>query len=145
MIVEDQVAEELFLQSCAAYRKNSKSITDYEREILGTDHCEVGSLLAQDWNVPEEVQDGIANHHKKLRYVSPSSVTGITQISVYIVTRMNYPPLSGMDAVISADLADHIRENMDEYKALARDLPDEMSKARELYESEEEATDGISQ
>lgn len=145
MIVEDQVAEDMFLKSCRAYKQNSKSITDYEREILGTDHCEVGYLLAQDWNVPEEVQEGIAHHHEKLSDVLPSSVTGITQISIYIVTKMNYPPMNGLDAVISTPLAAHIRENMDEYKALARDLPNEMSKARELYESGAEEKHGVSQ
>jgi hypothetical protein len=30
-------------------------------------------------------------------------------------------------------LADHLRENIKEYKALVEDLPDEMSRASDLY------------
>ncbi len=35
-----------------------------EREVLGTDHCAVGSLLAEHWRLPESLQAGIAYHHR---------------------------------------------------------------------------------
>jgi hypothetical protein len=38
-----------------------------------------------------------------------------------------------MTATLSPPLITHIHENLEEYKTLARDLPDEMVKAKDLY------------
>ena len=138
MIVEDQTAPDLFYKVCNTYNENSKSITDYEKEIVGTDHCEIGHLLAKNWQLPIEVQEGIQRHHKTLDHVSPSSLTGVIQLAEYIVSQLDYTAIPGMNAKLSLPLATHIRDNVKEYKALVRDLPDEMSKAKDLYSSHEE-------
>jgi putative nucleotidyltransferase with HDIG domain len=136
-IVEDQVSHDSFIQACTAHQANSKPITDYENEFIGTNHCIVGYEMAREWRLPAEVQDGIKFHHKSLRSVSPSSVTGIIQIAEYIVSGMDYSAMPGMEGILSPPLADHMNDNHDEYRTLVRDLPDEMIKARELYESRE--------
>ena len=138
MIVEDQTAHDLFNHACKAYAQDSGTIIDHEKKIIGTDHCEVGYLLAKDWKLPFEVQEGIKQHHKALKEVSPSSITGIIQISEYIVSKLNYTAIPGMNTMLSSPLATHIRENVGEYKALVKDLPDEMSKASDLYEHQKE-------
>jgi putative nucleotidyltransferase with HDIG domain len=138
MIVEDQVAQDLFFRVCKTYEPESKLITDYEREIIGTDHCRVGYLLARDWKLPIEVQEGIKQHHKTLENISPSSIAGIIQIAEYIVSKLNYTAIPGMNAVLSSPLANHIRDNVEEYRVLIKELPDEMSKAKDLYESHED-------
>jgi len=138
MIVEDQTATDLFSQVCNTYDENSKPITDYEKEIVGTDHCRIGYLLAKDWHLPVEIQEGIHHHHKILDNVSPSSLTGVIQLSEYIVSQLDYTAIPGMKAKLSLPLATHIRDNVKEYKALVRDLPNEMSKASDLYTPHEE-------
>jgi len=138
MIVEDQTAHDLFNHACKAYAQDSGTIIDHEKEIIGTDHCEVGYLLAKDWKLPLEVREGIKQHHKALKEVSPSSITGIIQISEYIVSKLNYTAIPGMNTMLSSPLGTHIRENVGEYKALVKDLPDEMSKASDLYEHQKE-------
>ncbi len=135
MIIEDQVAQDLFLETCKAYTHDTKPFTEYEREIIGADHCEIGYLLACEWNLPVEVQEGIKNHHNTEEEISPSSTAGIIQIADYVVSKMNYTAIPGMQAILSPDLITYLRANIQEYKALAKDLPDEMSKAKELYES----------
>jgi putative nucleotidyltransferase with HDIG domain len=35
-----------------------------EHEILGTDHAEVGACLLKSWNLPDEVVEAVANHHR---------------------------------------------------------------------------------
>lgn len=137
MIVEDQVEQDLFFQVCKTYEPETKTIIDYEREIIGTDHCRIGYLLARDWKLPVEVQEGIKQHHKTLENLLPSSIAGIIQIAEYIVSKMNYTAIPGMNGVLSPALATHIHENIEEYKVLIKDLPDEMSKAKDLYESQE--------
>jgi HD-like signal output (HDOD) protein len=123
---------------CNTFDGNSKRITDYEKEIIGTDHCEIGYLLAKDWQLPIDVQESIKCHHESLNHVSPSSITGIIQLAEYIVSQLDYTAIPNMKAKLSLPLAIHIRENVKEYKALVRDLPNEMSKAKDLYASHEE-------
>jgi putative nucleotidyltransferase with HDIG domain len=138
MIVEDQTEPDLFYRVCNTYDKNSKPITDYEKEIVGTDHCAIGYLLAKDWQLPIEIQEGIQRHHKMLDHVSPSSLTGVIQLAEFIVSQLDYTAISGMKAKLSPPLATHIRDNVKEYKALVRELPNEMSKAKDLYAHHEE-------
>jgi HD-like signal output (HDOD) protein len=49
-----------------ARRKDSELADNLtiEREILGTDHCAVGTLLAEHWGLPESLQVGVAHHHR---------------------------------------------------------------------------------
>jgi putative nucleotidyltransferase with HDIG domain len=35
-----------------------------EKEILGTDHAEVGACLLETWHLPEEIIEAVANHHR---------------------------------------------------------------------------------
>ena len=138
MIVEDQVAQDLFLETCKAYTPDTKPFTEYEREVIGADHCEIGYLLACEWKLPDEVREGIKNHHNTEEGISPSSISGIVQIADCIVSKLNYTAIPGMTTMLSPDLATYLRDNIEEYKALVKDLPDEMSKAKELYEPQEE-------
>jgi putative nucleotidyltransferase with HDIG domain len=139
LIVQDQVVHKELIQVCRAYEPGVKPITAYEEEIIGTDHSAIGHLLARDWKLPEDVQDGIKKHHRLLTGITPDSVAGIVQIAELLVTRLNFPAIQGMEPGISPPLAEHIRENMGEYRALTRDLPEEMTKARDLYEVDDES------
>ena len=138
MIIEEQVEKDLFEQACTAYVPETKPITEYEREIIGTDHCELGSLLAKTWKLPTAVQKGIQEHHNTIDELSPSSVTGIIQTADYMACQMRHPAIPGMHGVLSPTLASHIQDHLDEYRALGKDLPDEISKAMEIYDINEE-------
>lgn len=37
---------------------------DAEKEVLGTDHGEVGGALLQAWHLPEEIIEAVGNHHR---------------------------------------------------------------------------------
>jgi putative nucleotidyltransferase with HDIG domain len=136
LIVEDQVSQDLFLETCRAYEPGEKQITEYERETIGTDHCAVGYGLATEWKLPTEVQDGIKNHHKKVSKISPSNLAGMIQVAEYFAARLDMMPLRGMNGYISPRLNEHIRDNLEAYKELAQDLPAEIEKAKEIYDSE---------
>lgn len=138
IIVEDQTRHELFIQCCKVYDPGVRPFTEYERAVVGTDHCTVGYLLAQDWKLPHNVINAIRRHHKMINDVSPSSVSGIIQIAEYIVTKSDYPAVEGMTTSLSPPLVDHISDNLMEYKALAKDLPGEIAKAKEIYETQTE-------
>lgn len=136
LIVEDQVAQDLFFEACKTSRSDTKSFAEGEREIIGADHCEVGHLLACEWNLPVEVQEGILFHHNTDDKISPDNTAGIIQVADYMVSRLNYPAIPGVTPTLSKDLSMYLKDNIGEYQALAKDLPDEISKAVELYEQQ---------
>lgn len=43
--------------------RNSVEILDLERKLFGVDHCEAGRLLAQQWNLPEDILIVAGRHH----------------------------------------------------------------------------------
>ncbi len=138
LIVEDQVMPELFLEVCQTYDKSSGTFPEHEQKILGTDHCELGYLLAREWGLPESVQEGIRSHHQMNGEHSPDSPASIIQVADALVSELNYTVIAGMDGMLSPDLTQYIVSNVNEYKALVKALPDEMEKAKELFDQREE-------
>lgn len=134
LIVEEQVAETAFLNACNDYN-NSTTITAIEHQYLDTNHCEIGYLLMQDWNMPPNIQEAIRDHHSQLDDVVPESLAGILQLSVYITEQLGYTALSRNTAVLSPTLAAHIEDNMEEYRVLIEDLPEAMENAKDLYDA----------
>jgi putative nucleotidyltransferase with HDIG domain len=133
MIVEDQVVHDDFLKACDAYQENNRLITTIESDIIGTNHCEVGAIISQQWKLPESITKGIKKHHNKNSTLPPNDITSITQISEYLVSRMGYSALPAMRGVLPETLALHMKENISEYKTIAMDLPGELKKAEEVY------------
>ncbi len=134
MIVEDQIEHELFIEACQAYKPGSKSFIQYEKEIIGTSHCEIGYLLSRKWKVPLEVQEGIKDHHNNKKQIAPESIAGIVQFSEFIISKLNYRAISKMTPSLSPYLTPYLRDNLDEFNAILKDLSNEMKKAKELYE-----------
>ncbi|MBW1695874.1 MAG: HDOD domain-containing protein [Deltaproteobacteria bacterium] len=135
LILEDQVEQKLFLQTLETWQAENRPLIECEREIIGTDHCSLGYGLAKDWKFPLEVQETIKRHHDSRKEVEPSSLLGVIQISEFIVSKLKYSELTGMNPTLSSSLSDHIRGNVKEYKAMTQDLPEEMAKAEDLYNS----------
>lgn len=48
-----------------------------EKEILGTDHAEVGACLLQNWHLPDEIVEAVLNHHRPTTVPEP-------QVSVFV-------------------------------------------------------------
>ncbi len=135
IIVEEQVKPEEFFQTCASSRSATEMI-DQERHFLGTDHCEIGHLLALEWSMPPAIQEAIRDHHTLFEAIRPESITGIIQIAEYLTAQLGHTTLPAMEIQISLPLITHIRDNADEYAVLMEDLPEEMAKAQDVYGSE---------
>lgn len=137
LIIEDQVEPEMFTEMCKIYDPASGSTIISENQVLGTDHCQIGHLLAGDWKLPHEIVAGIKQHHQLRNNTEVASIHGILRISEYMVARLGYTDLPGMKVTLGASLETHIRENIGEYKTLANELPEEIRKAKEVYELED--------
>lgn len=132
LIVESQVDPKNFFAACDAY-KEGDSLTSLEQEYLGTDHCEIGHQLTLDWEMPQTIQEAIRDHHLQSGDFAPSSLTGIIQIAEYITGQLGYTALSNLTPTLPSHLVVHMQDNMDEYKVLIEDLPEEMRNAQDLY------------
>ncbi|MBF0378224.1 MAG: HDOD domain-containing protein [Desulfamplus sp.] len=135
LIIADQVMPDEFLKVCMAWNpKDNKNITQYENDILHTDHTIIGHIITGDWKLPISVQNGVKQHHDVLSSEQENkSFPAIVQISDYLVARLNYTVLHQMKGELSPSLMIHIRDNIKEYKALTEDLPEELSKAEDIY------------
>lgn len=137
LIVEEQAAEEAFLQICQAYRE-SGSLPQREQAVLNTDHSEIGYLITSQWGISLPIRTAIRDHHRLEHDIDPTSLTGILQLAEYLTGQLGYTVLSGTTAELAPSLQEHIQQNLDEYQVLMDDLPAEMGKASEIYNPAEQ-------
>jgi HD-like signal output (HDOD) protein len=136
LIVENQIVGEQLRQACQAFRQGKGSLVECEREVIGTDHTEVGALLAGGWNLPDEVLKSIRQHHGAGKESRLPGIISIIQLAEYMASKMKYWPIAGPIEPLSPALAKHVKDSMADYKIIIRDLPAEMAKAKELYEGD---------
>ncbi len=135
LIVEYQVAKEPFLQAFAAWVPDGPAITASEQEFLGTDHCRIGFLLAEEWHMAESICQAIRSHHSQDDEVEPQSPDAILRMSEYILCQLDLAPKEGAVITLPERLATHVRENMEEYRVVAEDLPEELEQVQAIYDS----------
>jgi putative nucleotidyltransferase with HDIG domain len=70
-----------------------------EREVIGTDHAELGARLAQNWKLSHAIAQAIAGHHDLSR-VEPEfrSLAATLCVANYISTACGYPSSEGVGA-----------------------------------------------
>lgn len=135
LIVEEQVNREDFLKACRACGPDD-ALPELEMKFLGTNHCEIGYQMTKNWDMSPAILEAIRNHHNYDDHIDPASLTGIIQISEYITGQLNYTALEGVNAKLAPSLKRHLEENIDEYKVLIDDLPEEIEKAQNIYGEE---------
>ena len=136
LVAEDQVAGGLLRMACKKFLSGNKKLTDCEEETIGTNHCEVGVMLASDWKLPEDVLKSIKSHHGDKQNSLPN-LASILQIAEFMAAKLQYAPVAGPIEPLPAHLEKHVKEMMTNYKIIIRDLPGEMDKAKELYKAED--------
>lgn len=137
LIVEHQVAQAKFRQFCQEFDPENEEMTTCERRVLGTDHPTMGFLLTRDWGLNPDLCQGIKTHHRRMDEVAPDSHAGILQIAEYLISRLGYDVFPDITRGVSTPLLTHIKENIMGYRAIVDDLPQEIQRAREIYDLED--------
>lgn len=132
IIVEAQVAPHEFNHICEICEEDSLFST-LEQDAFKTNHSQIGHLITKHWNMPPEVSETILAHHNYKEKIEPSSLTGIVQISEYLVGQLGYTMIPNNNAHISSFLTEHIENNIDEYEVLLEDLPEELEVIQQMY------------
>jgi len=86
-----------------------------------------------DWRLSDDIRQGIRQHHNCMADVAPESLSGILQISEYLIFRLKVSAFPEVTMALSPPLLLHMKGNIREYRAIAEDLPDELHKAEEIY------------
>ncbi len=63
---------------------NRQSLVDAEREVLGIDHCEVGSHLAETWKLPDYIVKSITDHHSLTDIAQSETLSNIVRLAVLL-------------------------------------------------------------
>ena len=137
LIVENQIVGEQLREACKAFREGKGTLSECERNVIGADHAEVGYLLTKAWGLPQEVLSAIKSHHLARQVKSVSSTGSILQLAEFMSSKMQYWGIPGPIEALPPELTGHVKEKVADYKIIIRDLPGEMAKAKELYESDE--------
>lgn len=134
LIVEMAGDQETFLQLIDQLTPDGPSITEVEHQLFNTDHGQIGYLLSKEWRIPDAIAEAIRDHHQNNGQIDPKSPTGILQMSEYIIQQLNFPAIKqGLPLSLPPPLATHIQANVEEYKVLAEDLPEELEKTQKMY------------
>lgn len=91
-------------------------------------------MLAQNWKLPDEILQAIKQHHDSQKPFVIPSITAIVALADFMASKMGYHTVPGAKvAPLPPSLAQHVKNNMVDYKLIIRDLPLKMEKIRELY------------
>ena len=135
LIVEDQVVPDEFHGACRAYVTGQTDLLcKGEDEIVGTNHTKIGELMAINWQLPDQVVEAIRHHHDHSKSYPVPSVISILQLAEFMVCKLKYGVVFDRIDPLPKYLESHLKENIGEYKVLLKALPEEMSKAEELFE-----------
>ena len=101
-----------------------------EKEVLHMTHEDLGGIVAERWNLPKNLRDGVQFHHAPVQGGEFSTTAGIVHAADILVRAMDYG--SGGDDLIP-QMADVVWNNLGfetmNLPALLEDIDDEVDKA----------------
>jgi putative nucleotidyltransferase with HDIG domain len=103
-----------------------------EREILGTDHAEVGAAIAETWKLPEVLIKAIANHHQP--ELAPEPVTDIVHVANAISKLIGLGlGIEGMNMEVSSKAALRIGLMSDQIQAICALVKNDLDSTQSLF------------
>lgn len=108
-----------------------------EIEVLGVNHAELGGLVAQHWNLPQAIVDGVSYHHAPQDFASVGDDALIahatlfcSRISEYLVS--DNDELPEMDALLASSRI-RLGLSSDAYQELCEETKARFEEVRAIY------------
>lgn len=92
------------------FQGKPEDILDEERGLFGVDHCQMGTQLATDWELPEEYWEPITHHHKPREAGESGTVMEIIKIGCGIADIAGFSAFSGCECAHYAEMLENIPE-----------------------------------
>lgn len=117
------------IQTLASTRDNTT--LQIEQEILNTDHAEIGSWLAQAWNLPRKLIEPIAYHHCVEKAKEQKTTASIVHLADVLVKSYGFGS-SGDEYVAPIQEAawEHLNLTDEKVEKLINALEDELMEAK---------------
>ncbi len=77
-----------FVEISEMAQDDSFTLLDYEKEVIGMDHQEVGKFLLEKWNIPDTTCDAVLYHHKPCDSPNGNYLASIIHLSDYLINEM---------------------------------------------------------
>lgn len=87
-IVLDQYLQDDFGTANALATEEGISFVEAEKRVFGADHAEIGSLLAEKWNLPPLLVEAIRYHHSPLDAELSPVLTSIVHVADLVATEL---------------------------------------------------------
>ena len=128
-IILAQFASEEFSQALEVAEQEQVSLHLIEQRILGIHHAEVGGLLAEKWELPQELVTCIRHHHDPIQSPLHDSIFTANQISKQLHYGESGNPII---EVLPEHIQKHLGMNLTELIESLGDLSKEAKKAQEF-------------
>lgn len=119
----------MFMAKALQYAEANKLCgSDSEIKIIGIDHAEVGSMLAQKWSLNEALINSILYHHQPKD--KEGQLTWVVHVANYLVHKLGYPNAGDFgDPQICDGAFEALGFSEEELLDSLADLPQEIEKA----------------
>lgn len=92
----------------AQIKDSGSSRTEAERNVIGTDHAEVGALLLTRWKLPDAIVEAVANHHAP-PIIQPAPLSAVIHIANCVAHTVGSAP--GWDGY-AMRVDEHVASNL---------------------------------
>lgn len=65
-LIFSQAQPEAYLEILAEAKQMQRPLHEIEQQVFGIDHAKLGALLAEKWQLPQNIVDAIRHHHEPL-------------------------------------------------------------------------------
>jgi putative nucleotidyltransferase with HDIG domain len=108
-----------------------------ERQVLGTDHTQVGGLLAESWSFPDVLTDVVRNHHATGNEPELSVLVRVVYLADLLMSRFNASlEMERLDVSVLASRLESIGLSSRQLSHLVDAIP------KEVFESSRELSTG---
>ena len=88
-VVLDQYIQGAFPLFYRQLHEEDTNFSEAEKTILGFDHCDIGTNLAQQWSLPESVMETIAFHHKPENAINYKALAHLVYLADLLMSRFH--------------------------------------------------------
>jgi len=112
---------------CDLVETEQISFVSAESQVLGITHQEIGSFLAEKWNLPKILCDSMLNHHEPSKNNGDNVLSAIVHLADYMTQRFgignfgwdeNYALDEGIIPILRLGNHDYLNKFIDSYETL---------------------------
>jgi putative nucleotidyltransferase with HDIG domain len=90
------------------HKGSGGSILQAERDMFGSDHCEIGRQLIADWNLPSDFEAIVSDHHAPRPSDGSWGMADLVNVSCRMADAAGFSAFAGCEATPYAGLLDEL-------------------------------------